>query len=226
MENSSVIRPLVDVNISDKVFDVLKKAIQCGELKPGDVLIERDLAEKLGVSRTPVREAIQRLKSMGLAVQISKKAVIVARPTPKEVIDTYDVREVLEGLAASKAVDNVTAEDISYLKKLMDDMHRCIETNDDEGLERIHMLFHERLYSLSGNKKLYQILMDLRECIKAYTHVGYSFPGRKLEAAKEHAEILEALVSRNPKKAEDWARKHIERSKEAYIKELQKSKEY
>jgi len=65
MENSSVIRPLVDVNISDKVFDVLKKAIQCGELKPGDVLIERDLAEKLGVSRTPVREAIQRLKVNG-----------------------------------------------------------------------------------------------------------------------------------------------------------------
>ena len=222
MEKASVIKPLVDTNISDKVFVVLKTAIHCGELQPGDPLIERDLAEKLAVSRTPVREAIQRLKTMGLAVQVSRKMVIVAKPTSEEVINTFDVREVLEGLAASRAATNATSEDLIYLENLAEEMEQCIAINDDDKLEELHMLFHERLYRASGNKKLYQLLMDLRDCIKAYTHIGYAFPGRKSEASQEHKRILEALISKNSRKAEEWARKHIKRSKEAYIRELQK----
>ncbi|HOM97154.1 MULTISPECIES: GntR family transcriptional regulator [Acetomicrobium] len=223
MEKASVIKPLVDTNISDKVFAVLKTAIHRGELQPGDPLIERDLAEKLAVSRTPVREAIQRLKTMGLAVQVSRKTVIVAKPTPEEVLDTFHVREVLEGLAASLAATNATPDDLAYFGSLVEDMEQCINVNDDDKLEELHMLFHERLYRASGNKKLCQLLMDLRDCIKAYTRIGYAFPGRKSEAALEHRKILDALVSKNPRKAEEWARKHIKRSKEAYIKELQKN---
>ncbi len=222
MEKASVIKPLVDTNISDKVFVVLKTAIHCGELQPGDPLIERDLAEKLAVSRTPVREAIQRLKTMGLAVQVSRKTVIVAKPTPEEVLDTFHVREVLEGLAASLAATNATPDDLAYLRSLVEDMEQCIKVNDDDELEELHMLFHERLYRASGNKKLCQLLMDLRDCIKAYTRIGYAFPGRKSEAALEHRKILDALISKNSRKAEEWARKHIKRSKEAYIRELQK----
>ena len=222
MEKASVIKPLVDTNISDKVFVVLKTAIHCGELQPGDPLIERELAEKLAVSRTPVREAIQRLKTMGLAVQVSRKTVIVAKPTPEEVLDTFHVREVLEGLAASLAATNATPDDLAYLRSLVEDMEQCIKVNDDDKLEELHMLFHERLYRASGNKKLCQLLMDLRDCIKAYTRIGYAFPGRKSEAALEHRKILDALISKNSRKAEEWARKHIKRSKEAYIKELQK----
>ena len=153
MEKASVIKPLVDTNISDKVFVVLKTAIHCGELQPGDPLIERDLAEKLAVSRTPVREAIQRLKTMGLAVQVSRKMVIVAKPTSEEVINTFDVREVLEGLAASRAATNATSEDLIYLENLAEEMEQCIAINDDDKLEELHMLFHERLYRASGHKK-------------------------------------------------------------------------
>ncbi|MDI6601951.1 MAG: GntR family transcriptional regulator [Thermoanaerobacteraceae bacterium] len=226
MINKELLKPIKidDSSISDKVFDLLKNAILSGELKPGERLIERKLSEKLGISRTPVREAIQKLKSQGLAVQLPRKGAVVSMVTPKEVIDVFNIREVLEGLAARLAAENANKRQINQLNRVLNEMEECMALNNEEELENLHIKFHEAIYKVAGNEKLYQMLINLQEYIRTYTHVGYSFHGRREEATMEHRQIVREIESHNANRAEYYAKKHIGNSRDAYISKLEEEK--
>ncbi len=182
--------------------------------------MERKIAERLGVSRTPVREALRKLELEGLVKHVPGKGVAVARPSAKDAWDIYNIRAVLEGLAARLAAKNITQEELESLEKMVQEMEEAVEARDTEKLASLHMKFHEAIYRAAGSPRLHSLLANLVDYIVGFTRIGYAVPGRVREATEEHRAIFEAIKRNDPYEAEQLSRKHVERSCDAYFVHL------
>ena len=163
--------------LRDVVFQTLRQAILKGELKPGERLMEIQLAQKLGVSRTPVREAIRKLELEGLVLMIPRKGAEVAEITIKDLEDVLEVRAALEELAVCDACENITEEQILALKEAADNFQAALESDDLVKCAETDMAFHEIIYSATNNKRLLQILNNLREQMYRYRMEYLKEPG-------------------------------------------------
>jgi len=204
-------------NIRDNTLRVLREAILDGNLKPGERLIERDIAEKLGISRTPVREAIRKLELEGLVNQVPGKGVVVAKISFEEVIEIYNIRAVLEGLAAKLAAEKINLQIRNKLKMLISEMEIAIINDNQDKMSRLNTEFNEVIYKCAQSPRLYQMLSNMSEYVEKFAKAGYKFPGRISEATKEHEQIAEAIIDRNGSLAQQFAIDHIHRSKDIYI---------
>ena len=139
--------------LRDVVFHTLREAILKGELKPGERLMELQLASKLGVSRTPIREAIRMLEQEGLAVTIPRRGAEVARMTEKDMKDVLQIREVLDELAVRLACDNITKEEIKELEKQMLQFENSTKQGDIKKIAEADVAFHDTIYPAAGNAK-------------------------------------------------------------------------
>jgi len=189
------------------VFESMRDAIISGVLKPGERLMEIQLAEEMGVSRTPVREAIRKLELEGFVVMIPRKGVYVAGVSHKDVADVFEIRAALEGLAASLAAERITEEEIEQMERILlynegDEINlaEVVESDTD---------FHALVYKASRNERLIQILGNLREQIQRFRATSLAVPGRVKEAIEEHRAIVEALASHDVEKAQELATAHI-----------------
>lgn len=208
--------------IREKVYARLRKAIVEGYFAPGERLIQDKLAEQLGVSRSPVREAIRRLESEGLVEVAPVRGVTVINMPLDEAVGLYDLREVLEGLAARLAARNITPDQLSELRDCVKRMegllppkttpHRWVEENSR---------FHEIIVQASRNRKLMELLPVLRESIGVLCRAIESNPGRVAEAMREHEAILAAIAAGDAEEAERLGRLHIVHSKNAVLARLQ-----
>lgn len=203
-----------------EVYHALREAILTGKLKPGERMVERNLARQLGVSRTPVREAIRKLELEGLVEHIPRRGVVVARISKKEAWEIYSIRAVLEGLAARLAAENITLKQLERLEELVKGMEEARAQKDTEELQRLHMEYNELIYQAAESPRLHQMIINLVEYIVGFTKVGYAVPGRIHAATREHRELLEALKARDAERAETLARQHIENSRQAYFAQL------
>ena len=147
--------------LRDVVFESLRTAILEGKLKSGQRLMEVQLAEQLGVSRTPIREAIRKLELEGLVIMLPRKGAYVADMSFKDLIDVLEIRASLEGLAASLASGRRRDEDIEGLEKLAREFEESVKSGDIEEVLKKDVEFHEYIFSLANNKKLYQIINSL-----------------------------------------------------------------
>lgn len=195
--------------LRDVVFNTLREAILKGELKPGERLMELQLAAKLGVSRTPIREAIRMLEQEGLAVTIPRKGAEVAKMTEKDMEDVLQVRESLDELAASLACEKITDAEVEALVVAMHDFEKSIDTGDVKKIAEMDEKFHDIIYRATGNPKLVNILNNLREQIYRY-RVEYlkdekNYPLLLLE----HREIVDAFVKRNREKVVSCMSLHV-----------------
>ncbi|MFZ5645705.1 MAG: GntR family transcriptional regulator [Bacillota bacterium] len=215
------IEPLSQVR--DKVYEKLREAILMGHLKPGARLVERKIAEQLNVSRTPVREAIRVLELEGLVSHLPRVGVVVAEIEEKEVIETYRIRAVLEGLAARLAAERRDRAIIDRLGSCLLTMEHCAQQGSIDRLEKAHREFNDLIYRAADSPRLYSMLTSLTESVYRYVRIGYSLPGRIEEAAGEHRRLFEALRAGNAHLSEQIAREHIENSSEAFFKEISKS---
>lgn len=154
--------------LRDVVFHTLREAILKGELKPGERLMELQLASKLGVSRTPIREAIRMLEQEGLAVTIPRRGAEVARMTEKDMKDVLQIREVLDELAVRLACDNITKEEIKELEKQMLQFENSTKQGDIKKIAEADVAFHDTIYHAAGNAKLVTMLDNMREQIYRY----------------------------------------------------------
>ncbi len=154
--------------LRDIVFDYMKNAIITGELKPGERLMEVQLAEKLGVSRTPVREAIRKLELEGLVVMVPRKGAYVSDLDAKDLLNVLEVRSSLEGLAASLAAERITDEEIERLKGILEEFQKNIELGDNEALIRLDKEFHDLIFAASRNDKLIQIVNNIQEHVHRF----------------------------------------------------------
>ena len=154
--------------LRDVVFNTLRQAILRGELKPGERLMEIQLANKLGVSRTPIREAIRKLELEGLVLMIPRKGAEVAEITEKNMRDVLEVRKALEELAVQLACDKITKEEIEEMKKAAEDFKKILKSKDITEIAEADVRFHDIIYMATDNQKLIQLLNNLREQMYRY----------------------------------------------------------
>lgn len=162
----------MDVNdylpLRDVVFNTLRQAILRGEMEPGERLMEIQLAQKLGVSRTPIREAIRKLELEGLVIMIPRKGAEVAHITEKDMRDVLEVRSTLEELVVSLAIKNVTEEKLKELKSANKVFESAVVSKDVVNIVDADVKFHDVLYSMADNARLIQIINNLREQMYRY----------------------------------------------------------
>ncbi|MCG0277895.1 MAG: GntR family transcriptional regulator [Thermanaeromonas sp.] len=202
------------------VFETLREAILAGHLKPGERLMEVQLAEEMGVSRTPVREAIRKLELEGLVVMVPRKGAYVADISTKDIADVFEIRGALEALAAALACERITEEELEELERLLVKIAECAEKNDLETLVQLDTQFHDILYRASRNDRLVQIINNLREHIQRFRTSSLATPGRKRETVEEHKALVEAIASRNVELAQRLAQEHIENAENRLLEAI------
>lgn len=202
--NTEAYLPLRDV-----VFHTLREAILKGELKPGERLMELQLASKLGVSRTPIREAIRMLEQEGLAVTIPRKGAEVAKMTEKDMEDVLQVREALDELAAKIACEQITKAQLSELVATMHEFEASTKTRNLKRIAEADVKFHDIIYRSTDNPKLVNMVNNLREQMYRY-RVEYLKDGRNYPTLiKEHKDIVDGLRAKDKEKVTETMHRHV-----------------
>lgn len=200
-----------------QVYQILRQAILGEQLKPGERLVERKIAMQLGVSRTPVREAIRKLESEGLLRHVPRKGVVVTRLSPQDAWEIYQIRAVLEGLAARMAAEWITQEEVEHIEKLIAEMEKAVESKDLSYLNELNSRFNDAIYGASRSPRLKQMITNLYDYIVSFARIGYNLPGRIQEVLAEHKALFDAIKKGDVEEAERVARRHVERSCECYF---------
>ncbi len=216
----------MDVNeylpLRDVVFNTLRQAILRGEMEPGERLMEIQLAQKLGVSRTPIREAIRKLELEGLVIMIPRKGAEVAHITEKDMRDVLEVRATLEKLAVTLACKNVTDAKIAELKAANKVFESSIVSKDVVNIVDADVHFHDVIYSMTDNARLIQIINNLREQMYRY-RLEYVKDARTHSILiSEHNDIINQVRDRNVEAAKKVIYQHINNQEKGIIRLLNK----
>ena len=215
MESNFTVNMNEYLPLRDVVFNTLRQAILRGELKPGERLMEVQLANKLGVSRTPIREAIRKLELEGLVLMIPRKGAEVADITEKSLMDVLEVRKALEELAVQLCCDKITGKEIEELHRAADDFRRILKTSDDvTEIAEADVRFHNIIYLATGNQKLIQILNNLREQMYRYRVECIKRKESHPILIAEHEEIIRRIENKEKKEAADIVCRHIDNQAE------------
>lgn len=196
--------------LRDVVFYTLRQAILKGEMEPGERLMEIQLAKKLGVSRTPIREAIRKLELEGLVIMIPRKGAEVAGITEKALRDVLEVRRSLEELAIELAVDRMQEDDIRALEAARIEFREALNSNDMIRIAQADEKFHDVIYAGTYNDKLVQILNNLRDQMYRYRLEYIKDTGKRQLILIEHENILNAVKTRNLELGKHAMREHID----------------
>ena len=181
--------------------------------------MEIQLAEELGVSRTPVREAIRKLELEGFLVMIPRKGAYVAGISVKDIVDIFEVRAALESLAAGLAAERITEGELEQLERALVHISEAIASNLS-AVVQTDTSFHEIIYKASRNQRLVQIVTHLQEQIQRFRTVSLAQPGRTKIVIEEHRKIVEAISERNIELARSLAREHIENAEQSLLNTL------
>jgi len=181
--------------LSEDIADSIKTAIIKGKFKPGEKISEGELAESMGISRTPLREAFRKLENEGFIKIIPRKGAVVANIDTEEAINLYEIKSTLEGLAARLAAANMRDKDIGKLEKINDELKQLIDENDLESFYRVHTRFHEGFVKLCGNKRLIQMISNLNDHFNRFGIISLTLPGQFENAIEQHSQIIEAFKS-------------------------------
>ena len=195
--------------LMNQALKQIKAAIKEGRVKPGDRLIETELAKDMGISRFPIREALRQLEKEGLVQSIPFKGTSVARFSRKDIEDLYNLRGALEGLAVRTLVNKITAAEIKKLQTIVKAMIKAGEENKGRKIIEEDMRFHKRLCELSGNEKLLTVWLTLESQSRIFLTFE-KFQYTDLQSFIQwHVEILEALKNRDADLAEQVVWKHL-----------------
>ena len=212
--------------LRDVVFNTLRQAILKGELKPGERLMEIQLANKLGVSRTPVREAIRKLELEGLVLMIPRKGAEVAEITRQDMEDVLEVRTALEELAVKDACDHITDAQLSELKKASNEFKKALlEGKDLVTCADADMHFHDVILSATNNRRLIQMLNNLSEQMYRYRMEYLKDERTHKTLIEEHDAIRRALKKHDKVKAGAAIRVHIDNQKRSILESLTEKEE-
>ena len=207
--------------LREVVSETLRQAIQDGVLKPGERLMEIPLAEELGVSRTPIREAIRKLELEGFVIMIPRRGTYVANITLKDITQVFEIRSALEELAAGLAAERITEDEIETLERMLVEIGDLMEAKDMEKVLAADVEFHEILYKASRNDRLAEIVHNLREQTSRFRSFSMNQPGRLTKTWEEHRQLVEAIGSHNASQAQKIARLHMEHSEQTLLKGLE-----
>ncbi len=202
-------RPLREI-----VYEELKRQILVGEIAPGTRMMEVDLADDMGVSRTPVREAIRKLEKEGLVTIEPRRGAYASDISIKDMVDVLEVRQNLEGMAAALAARKVTEEEKRDFIKASQAYNDAVSSGNTEEIIKCDEYFHQLIVNYSNNKTLMQLLSQVQELALRFRYIYYDDFSRYERMPMEHEEIEEAILSGDTKKARVVAEKHVENLKE------------
>lgn len=208
--------------LRELVLEAIREAIKNGTLQPRERLMEIQLADDLGVSRTPVREALRKLEQEGFIVMVPRKGAYVSDLSMKDVADVFEIRAALDGLAGGLAAERITEEELDLMERMLVEKGEAINQNDIDKLVEADTRFHEAMYMASRNERLSNIISNLREQIQRFRLTSLSVPGRREDSLKEHRQILEAIQARDIQLARQLAQEHIENAETVLIDSLKK----
>ncbi|MGN0204397.1 MAG: GntR family transcriptional regulator [Coprococcus sp.] len=207
--------------LRDVVFNTLRRAILKGELEPGERLMEIALANKLGVSRTPIREAIRKLELEGLVIMIPRKGAEVARITEKDLRDVLEVRTSLEKLAIELACDRITDEEIADLEENCQAFADSLGSDELTTMAEKDVAFHDVIFRATKNARLIQILNNLREQMYRYRLEYLKDIEARPRLVEEHKKILDAVIRRDKENAVKLIEEHIYIQEVTVIRKIQ-----
>ena len=218
MENKLKVNMNEYLPLRDVVFNTLRQAILKGELEPGERLMEIQLADRLGVSRTPIREAIRKLELEGLVSIIPNKGAYVTGITRKDVEDIYAIRSLLEGLCARWATAHITEKQLDALEEniYLSEFHAS--KGHAQKLTELDDQFHDILYEACSSKMLEHQLRDFHEYVRRMRKQNLSGSERGLEAVLEHKQIMEAIRQKDADRAQELAALHMRNAYDNMIK--------
>ncbi|MFE9437644.1 GntR family transcriptional regulator [Streptomyces sp. NPDC006602] len=203
MSSTTKIEPLGAVR--ERVLATLRKEIIAGGLRPGDRLVERELAERFGVSRVPVREAIRALVTEGFVHFETPRRAVVRRLTPNDVKELFELREALEVYAAGLATARATPQDLAQVEALLDLAAAATEAGDAEAITDINSRLHDRIVAMAGNSLLIEALEPVAGRLRWMTRRNEEWP----QLLVEHRELYEAIASGDPERARAHALAHV-----------------
>ena len=211
--------------IREIAYEVLKKAIITGEIPAGERIVETDYADRLHISRTPLREALRKLERDGLVEYVMRRGVVVRAFTIDDVREIYTIRNALEMLTLPAIVENATAEDIASLREKLAEMDKLQEKDDVEGLSPLAREFHWQLTSICGQKRILRVIEGQDEYIRRFSAMAIRQENRRSAAHKEHHRLVDYVEAKDLDHFTELTRKHIERSMENCLTALAAQKQ-
>lgn len=206
--------------LRELVCENIRQAIIDGTFSPGERLMEIQLADEMGVSRTPVREAIRKLELEGFVVMIPRRGTYVADISIKDITEIYEIRTCLDVLAAGLAAERITSEELETLNGYLIDIGQHVANNDMNKIVEADTAFHDVLYTASRNERLRSIINNLREQMTGIRGRSMSYPGRLVETMDEHRNLVDSIASRDVERAQHAARIHIENAEHTLMMSL------
>lgn len=197
------------ISLADQVFEHLESDILSGKYARGEVLTESKLSTELGVSRTPIREALRRLEQEHL-IEDSGKGSVVIGVTEKDLEDIYLIRGQLEGLVAAMAAKNRNEEQLSLLREALEFQEFYVGKKDADRIKQMDNKFHNRIYELSGSMVFYDTLLPLHKKAQKYRKASLESNSRAVASVEEHRRIYEAVASGDSALAAKYANEHVQ----------------
>jgi DNA-binding GntR family transcriptional regulator len=195
-----------DLSLAERVYKQMREGIRKGDFRAGQRLREADLATRLNVSRTPVREAIRRLSADGLVEVSPSRGMRIIQLDRQQVRELYGFREAMEGAAARLAAQYASAGELQTMEELL---AAGQAKRDPEEVARLNRLFHETIHDAAHNRYLSSALVQLSDSLGLLPGTTYALPGRVETAHDEHLQIFKAIKARQPDRAEKLTRHHI-----------------
>lgn len=196
-------------SLTVKVFEEIEQAILSGVYSVGDQLVEIKISQELGVSRTPVREALKQLELDGLVKTIPNKGTFVIGISTEDIIDIYTIRVAIEGISSKWAAERITEGQIKELEMIVELQEFYSSKSDVLQLLQLDSKFHEIIYDISGSRILKHTLISFHNHLKRARESSLLSAGRTIEAVKEHRAIFEAIAKKDSEKAKELTEKHI-----------------
>jgi DNA-binding GntR family transcriptional regulator len=214
MSSPTKIEPLGAIR--ERVLSSLRQEIIAGRLLPGDRLVERELAERFGVSRVPVREAIRALVAEGFVHFETPRRTVVRRLTPNDVKELFELREALEVYAAGLAAARATPQDLAEVEELLDQAAGATEAGDAETITDVNSRLHDRIVAMARNGLLIEALEPVAGRLRWMTRRNEEWP----QLLVEHRELYEAIASGDPERARAHALAHVRTNYESTVRQL------
>lgn len=212
--------------LRDRIASLIRESILKGKLRPGERLMEIDVANSLGISRTPLREAFLQLESEGFVKVIPRKGAIVSETSPDDAQETYEIKGALEALAAKLAANKITKKEIEDLIKLNERMRKISQSKQKDYSEflELNSAFHKIINSSSGNQKLIKMIENLRHQTFRYNFIFLSLQSNLKDSVQDHDKIINALKKKDADLVEKLVKRHNENAKNLLVNYIKNQK--
>lgn len=198
------------LTLREKILENIRDSIVSGAMKAGSRVSEPELAERYGISRTPIREAFRQLETEGYLTVIPRRGAVVSEFSPKDIEEFYAIKSIMEGYAARRACERLSEKDLDRLQHINDKLAELAKAGDIKHFFKIHSDFHELFSKAADNEKLHELIAGLVTKFQRLRFTSLSLPGRMAISVQEHEKIIDAFRKKDADLAEKLVRQNAE----------------